>query len=331
MMNSNNKVNFIGFTYCPLKHTFKEAFEEVLEKYLAGTGDRDFKYYVPSGCGGDDPFEDLWKTEDIEQLPEIIASVGFGDFFRKEFVERFVDRGYFKVVPYSEMSREFIDAGIIDPDGWYTVYSVFPLVMLIDAKKLGKLPVPEKWSDLLKPIYSNNIILGASHGEIHEDLILYIHKEYGDEGIVKLAANVKTGWHASQMAKTAGTNSSDGAAIYVIPWMFAKSCPRTENTFIVWPEDGAVTTPIYVLAKEKAISKYKLFLEFITGSDYGEKSANNYFPVLNSEVNNKIPEGAVFKWLGWDYIKLNPMDVLKEHVIEVFNSSWKNRPKEMVL
>lgn len=331
MNEANEKINFIGFTYCPLKHTFREAFEEVLEKYISETGDRDFKYYVPSGCGGDDPFEELWKAEDIEQLPDIIASVGFGDFFRKEFVERFVDKGHFKEVPYLERSSDFIKAGIVDPDGRYTVYSVFPLVMLIDIRNLGNCPVPESWSDLLKPIYSNNIIIGASHGEIHEDLLLYIYKEYGDEGIEKLAANIKNGWHASQMAKTAGTNSSEGAAIYVIPWMFAKSCPRTENTLIVWPADGAVTTPTYILAKENAISKYKMFLDFITGTDYGEKSANNYFPVLNARVNNRIPEGAALKWLGWDYIKSNSIDRLKEHVVEVFNNNCKIQLKELVL
>lgn len=327
----NNRVNFIGFTYCPLKHTFREEFEEVYKAYAAKTGDKAFTYHVPSGCGGEDPFEELWKADKLEELPEIIVSVGFGDFFRKEFVEKFVNKGNFKAVPYGQMSREFTAAGIIDPDGWYTVYSVFPLVMLIDKRKLDGLPIPQKWDDLLSPAYSNNIILGASHGDLHEDLLLYIHKEHGDEGIKRLAANVKTGWHASQMAKTAGTNSSEGAAIYVIPWMFAKSCPRTEQTEIVWPADGALTTPNYILAKKNALTKYSRFLDFITGVNYGTKSANNYFPVLNAQVNNKLPAGAAFKWLGWDYIKSNSMDELKLHVLEVFNLHWERQLKEVAL
>lgn len=327
------KLNFIGYTYCPLKHTFRECFEEVLEKYLADTGDTDFRYYVPTGCGGGDPYEDLWKAENIDQLPEIIASVGFGDFFRQEFVEKFVSKGYFKAVPYPKMHQAFTDAGFIDPDGWYTVYSVFPLVMLIDRKKLGKLPVPKQWNDLLNPVYANNIIIGASHGDIHEDLLLYIYKEYGDDGLIKLAVNIKTGLHASQMAKVAGTNSSEGAAIYAIPWMFAKSCPRTEVTEIVWPMDGALTTPTYMLVKECAIPKYKPFINFLTDSGYGQKSADNYFPVINAEVNNKIPSGATFKWLGWDYINSHSIDELKEHVIEIFRQHWGREAemKEMAL
>lgn len=327
------KLNFIGYTYCPLKHTFRECFEEVFGKYLSDTGDLDFRYYVPSGCGGDDPYEDLWKAENIGRLPDVIVSVGFGDFFREEFVDKFVRKGYFKAVPYPEINPAFSDAGLIDPEGWYTVYSVFPLVMLIDRKKLGKLPVPKRWSDLLSPAYADNIIIGASHGDIHEELLFYIYKDHGEEGLIELVANIKTGWHASQMAKLAGTDSSEGAAIYVIPWMFAMSCPRTEATTVIWPEDGAMVTPIYILAKEDAAAKYKPFIEFVMGGNYGQKSADNYFPVANAEVHNKLPAGAALKWLGWEYIKSHPMDKLKEYVTEVFKQHWarKTEIKEMAL
>lgn len=327
------KVNFIGYTYCPLKLTFKEYFEEVLKKYEKETGDKDFKYYVPSGCVSGDPYDDLWKVDDVDQLPDIIASVGFGDYFRKEFVERFISAGYFEAVELQGIHREFTDAGLVDPEGRYNIYSVFPLVMLVDKKKLGKLPVPKQWSDLLNPIYSNKIIIGSSHGDFHEDLFIYILKEHGEDGLIKLSENIKTGWHASQMAKVAGTNSSEGAAIYVIPWMFAKSCPRTDNTEIIWPLDGALVTPNYFLVKESAIEKYKVFIEFLTGTDYGQKSADNYFPVINSKVDNKLPEGVAFKWIGWDYIRSHSMNEHIEYVKNVFMQAWelKQNSKEVIL
>lgn len=327
------KINFFGYTYCPLKQTFRECFEEVLAKYLTETKNNNFKYSVPFGCGSTNLYENLWKAESIDDLPEVIASVGFGDFFRQEFVDRFVRKGYFKAVSSNSVSDVFVSAGFIDPDDRYTVYSVSPLVMLIDKKKLGKLPMPQQWSDLLNPVYTDNIIIGASHGDIHEDLFLYIFKEHGEEGLVKLASNIKDGWHASQMAKVAGSMNSEGAAIYVISWMFAESCPRTETTEIVWPLDGALTTPIYLLVKKTALENYKMIIDFVTGSDYGQKSADNYFPVLNPEVDNKLPPGATFKWLGWDYIKAHPMDVLVEYVIKVFRKHWAGEPelKLMVL
>ena len=329
----HEKLNFIGYTYCPLKLTFRECFLEVLNRYKKESNDHDFKYYVPSGCGGKDPYEDIWKADNIDELPEIIASVGLGDFFRREFYERFVKKGYFKAVSLPKENEAFVSAGLVDPDGFYTVYSVFPLVLMVDTIRLGNLPEPKKWSDLLDPAYENNIIIGASHGGIHEDLLLYIHKEHGDEGIMKLSKNIKDGLHASQMSKLAGTNSADGAAVYVIPWMFAKSCPRTEKVKTIWPEDGAITTPNYMLVKENAASKYKIFIDFLMGADFGQKSADNYFPVANGEVDNRLPEGAALKWLGWDYIKSHSMDELKQHVTDVFKMNWgkENKIKEFWL
>lgn len=316
------KLDFIGYTYCPLKHTFKECFEEVLKDYVKKTGDTGFKYYVPSGCSSENPYDDLWESETIDQLPEVIAGAGFGDFFRQDFFDRFISKGYFKAIQYQGIHKEFSDAGLVDPKGWYTVYSVFPLVMLVDIKKLGELPMPRKWSDLLNPFYKDNIVIGASHGDIHEELLLHIYKEHGEAGLISLASNVKTGWHASQMAKAAGSANSSGAAVYVIPWMFAKSCPRTEATGVVWPQDGALVTPMYILVKEAASEKYKPFIDFLTGSFYGKKSADNYFPAANSEVDNKLPEGAAFKWLGWDYIRSQPLEQLTDSVLGIFKKNW---------
>ncbi len=328
------KLNFLGYTYCPLKLTFRECFEEVLARYRNATNDTEFRYFVPSGCGGDDAYENIWMAENIDDFPDILVSIGFGDFFRQEFVDRLVKKGYFKAVPYKRLNPCFASAGIEDPDGWYTVYSVFPLVMLIDFKKLGNLPVPRKWSDLLSPVYRNNIITGASCGEIHEDILLYLYKEHGEEALKKFAYNVKDGWHASQMAKAAGASGSEGAAIYVIPWLFARSCPRTDATSIVWPLDGALSTPAYMLVKESKARDFKMFTDFITGSFYGKKSADNYFPVLNPDVNNRLPENATFKWLGWDFIKSHSMENLKEYVVKIFTDSRnkeKGRAREAAL
>lgn len=329
----HEKLNFVGYTYCPLKITFKETFEKVLKGYIEDTGEKDFKYYIPSGCGNVDPYEDLWKAEDIDELPGVIASVGFGDFFRQEFYEKFVEKGYFKAVDNRQIQQEFVDAGFIDPKGWYTVYSVAPIVMLIDTKKLGNLPIPKEWKDLLNPLYENNIIVGASHGDFHEDIFLYIYKELGDEGVIKLSNNIKRGCHASEMAKLAGTNSKEGAAIYVIPWMFAKSCPRTETTQVVWPLDGAMTAVYYILVKDGALPKYQPFVDFLTGYEYGQKSANNYFPALNIEVDNNLPRGAKFKWLGWDYIRSCSLHERMEHVMNVFKKSYERKfqNEEMVI
>lgn len=319
--NAMRRLNFLGYTYCPLKQTFKDSFEEILKKYLAETGNNSFQYCVPSGCGGEDTYDNIWQVEKIEDFPDILVSAGFDDFFRQGFVDRLVKKGYFKSKNYSEMNSDFVSLGYEDPDGWYSPYAAAPLVWLVDHKKLGSLPKPKEWKDLLNPIYKDNIVVGSCHDEVHEDVLLYFYKEYGDEGVRKLAANVKGGLHGAQMAKLAGSNRPQGAAIYLIPWLFAKSCPRTEVTEIIWPEDGAIIVPMYLLIKEGKDKEFATFLDFVMGTDYGQKSADNCFPVLNPQVDNKLPNKAGFKWLGWDYIKSHPMEELIDHVVNIFNQS----------
>ncbi|OPY75846.1 MAG: hypothetical protein A4E65_03389 [Syntrophorhabdus sp. PtaU1.Bin153] len=63
-------------------------------------------------------------------------------------------------------------------------------------------------------------------------------------------------------------------------------------------------------------------VEYITGPDLGRKSADSFFPVLNPRVENRLPEGASFKWLGWDYIKSHDPAELKDYAHTVFLSAW---------
>ncbi len=311
------RLDFLGYTVCPLKHTFRECFDPVLDRYRRETG-RGFDCYVPSGCGGDDAYGEIWKSQSIDDLPDAIASIGFGDFFRKEFVERFINKGYFKAPQRQEVNSCFYGMRLEDPDGCYTIYSVFPYIMMVDKKKLGHLPVPCKWDNLLNPVYRDNIIIGGSADDISEVLLLYLYKKHGDKGIELLAGNVKDAWHAAKMAKVAGTSSTEGAAVYVMPWFFARSCPRTDAVSIVWPEDGALISPFYLLVKDDRRADLKVITDFVMGRELGQKSADSFFPVLNSSVDNRLPENASFQWLGWDYIKSNSMDILKEHVQKIF-------------
>lgn len=318
------KPNFLGYTYCPMKYTFKENFEEALSEYLKQTEDKKVTYFVPSGCGSEDPYQNLWDSADINEFPEVILGAGFKDYFREEFRIKFMGKGYFKAPQIASIRPEFEEAGMIDPDGEYLIYSVFPLVILVDKKKLGDLPMPKHWGDLLNPMYEKNITIGASHGDIHEDLLFYIYQAYGEEGVKQLAVNVKYTCHASQMIKIAGTKNSKSTAIYVAPWMFAKSCPRTEVVEIVWPTEGAIVTPLYMLVKEEGLHKYKTLWEFVVGRDYGQKSENNGFPVMNGEVTSKLPKGAKFKWLGWDFIKQNALEALKLKLLDLFKAHWRD-------
>jgi ABC-type Fe3+ transport system substrate-binding protein len=318
-------LNFLIYTAGILKRTFKEGLDDVAKIYRNETGNG-LTTYGPMEWPnyGSDEYEDIWKTTNIDCFPDMVAAMGFGDFFRKEFVKKFVRKGCFKNVWDMPMSSVFEKAGFRDPHGWYTPYSVVPFVMLVDKTKLGGLRAPRQWKDLLEPRFHNNIIISSTGEGAANVPLLYIYKEFGEEGITRLAANIRAIWPAAKIAREAGSISMAGAAVYILSWFFAQSCPRTETVSVVWPEDGAVTSPFYLLVKESKAEEMRAIIQYVTGSGLGHKSARLCLPVLNPDVDNALPEDASFKWLGWNYIQTQDTAELREYSHTLFMSKWKN-------
>jgi len=290
------RINFLGYAPGLFRHAFKEGLDNVLRTYRMETGNS-FRSYYPMGCY-DDNYVDIWKTKHIDDFPDAITSMGLGNLFRKEFVERFVNNGCFKNVWEGPVNRHFEEAGLIDPDGWYTTYSVAPFLMFVDKKQLGSLPLPKRWSDLLNPQFRGKVILPGTEDTV-SILPLYFYKEYGKEGLEQLSVNMKMALQSAEMARLAGSSRSP-AAVYVISWFFALSCPRVESTIIIWPEDGAIVNPLYMLTKKEKINKVAPAVNYVLSPELGRQIAQSCFPVINPQVDNMLPEGASLKWLGWD-------------------------------
>lgn len=330
----NNKLNFMGGSICPIISTFKDDFEEALIKHRDETGEI-FKCFLPSGDSETEVYDRLYKEKDIKKFPDILISKWIDNFFSKEFINDMADKDYFKSCWNDNINKEFKEAGCLDPKGQYSMYAAALDVWLIDRKNLGDIPVPKTWNDLLNPIYKDKIITfgftdGISKDSLPEDIsnipLLYFYKKHGEEGIKKFAHNVKDAWHGAKMAKIAGSTSKSGAAIYIVSWFFAKTCAN-QNTELVWPEDGAHVMPLYMLIRKDKIEKVKPLVDFITGKDFGEKCVKAYTPVLNPEVDNKLPEGVSLNWLGWDFIRENDIGFLSDHLRKVFIDEWKKLQK----
>ncbi len=315
-------LNFLGYLVCPLKHQFREGFEAVLQQHW-GESVNPPNCYAPMGCGGDDPCENIWQAPTGAAFPDLVMSVGFDNLFKKAFRDRLVATGHFQAAPAQPVPEAFRE--LVDPLGAYTVYGLFPYVMMIDRLKLGNRPMPRRWEDLLDPLYEGDVTIGGSGDEVNELLLLEAFARGGAAGVRRLARNVKMIWHAAQMAKTAGSGSPDGAAIYILPWFFAKTCPRVGVVEIVWPEDGALVNPMYVLVKKDFPAALQPLRDYVLGPEFGRAIAESFFPSPHPAVVNPLPEGARFKWLGWDYIHNHDLEAELKRVQAIF---WeeKRRP-----
>lgn len=312
-------INFLGYVPGLFRHAFMDGLDSVLRAYRLKTGNS-LRCHCPMSCY-DDEYMAIWKTQHIDDFPDAMASMGLGNLFRKEFVERLVNKGYFRNVWGGPVNKHFKDAGLIDPDGWYTMYSVMPFLILIDKKKLGPLSLPKKWGDLLDPQYRGNVVLPGTDDAVSV-VLLYFYKEYGTEGLERLAANMKIALQSAEMARRVGSPSSP-AAIYVMSWFFALSCPRADATTMIWPEDGAIVNPLYLLVKKKKKNVVAPAIHYMLGPELGRQIAQSYFPVINPHVDNKLPENASFKWIGWDYIKSHDIVELRERAQEFFIPAWR--------
>ena len=171
--------------------------------------------------------------------------------------------------------------------------------------------MPRSWSDLLNPAYAKSIaIRGNRDGSFCETLLLSLYKDLGSSGLERLGRNVAWGWHPSQMVKAAGSGRDDTPAISVMPLFFANNIKNRGNVTIVWPGDGALVSPVTMLVKAEKREELRHLIEFLNGPQVAAICAGAAFPAVHPEVDNRLPDNAAFKWIGWDYVKNNDLKAL---------------------
>lgn len=296
-------LNLLALLPCPVKVPLEQAFEAHLATLpqsraaslrcqLEGNANLESEYY-----------DTVERITSLDELPDIIISPGFNSFFERPFVERFINTGKFVSVNHYAGDRHLSALGVCDPGGHYTMLAMNLLVPVVDHLRLGDRPKPRCWADLLKPEYAASIaIRGHKDGTFCETLLMTIFKDTGEEGLFNLGRNVRYGWHPSQMVKAALGSGTDAPAISVMPLFFAQNLRNREQFSIVWPEDGALISPVTMLVKQEKQQELDDLLSFLNGPEVAAIFAGAFFPAVHPLVDNHLPHDATFKWIGWDYI-----------------------------
>ncbi len=318
---SIDNLHFSAMLPCGLRNPFKEFTESYLQEnndifehlnyLMEGNVNHELSYY---------PMLD--NIENEEELPDIILASDVNNFFHKPFVNRFISKGYFKAYEPYEPNSYLEKVAYADPNHHFTMYTSNMLIMVVDKTKLGNRAVPKSWSDLLKPEFEKSIIMRGEDDFFCNAIMLPFYKEHGFEAIEILAKNIVKGLHPAEMVKLAGKDAPDGAPVYIMPYFFAKRI-KSDNVEIVWPNDGAIASPVFILAKKDKIEEHQKLLQFLFSKEVAEMIQGRYFPVTHPEVDNsKFPEQV--KWLGWDFLNNNDIGKLKDDIREVFMNIWEN-------
>lgn len=316
----NDEISVMGLLPCPIRIPLLEKFSNFLEE----NKELKVKYELKAASAGLNWLkEDVIKANHPEKLADIFISAGFDFFFEEKLMGKFKKEGIFKdITEIEKYNRDFEndEISLKDPDGDYSMLGVVPAVFLVNKEMLGDRKLPRKWADILKPEFEKSVSLPISDFDLFNSILININKKYGKEGIKALGKTLLENLHPSQMVKS-DKKKENVPTVTIMPYFFTKMIKEDSPMIPVWPEDGAIISPIFMLTKKAKKEKIEKIVKFLSGKEVGEVlSHQGLFPSVNPEVDNRL-DGKKFMWCGWDYIHQNDIGAILEECKDIFFKS----------
>ena len=322
-------MDLLALLPCPVKIPFEQAFSECMDQWddipedllvcLEGHVNHHLSFY-----------EQLDHTSLKSELPKILITPGVNRFLGKDFQQAFIQKGvYAKEQDYFQRPGS-LQNDFVDPNGHYFVLAINPLVIVVDHARMADMPFPEKWEDLMSPVYKGQIAMRAQHTVFCETVLFNFYQDFGKEGIERLAPNVSVGCHPSEMAKNAGNmKNDDWPAISLIPYFFAKTIRNHDKVSIIWPQDGAIASPITMMVQQSALPELQPIIDILTCPAMAKLWTNAFFFPPFSDLKGSL-HGNRLKWLGWDFICSVDAHQMFENLNEIFCSAMDKKPREIL-
>ena len=318
---SGETLDIMGLLPCPVRLPLMEKFEKFASNYAAETG-RALNYQLQAASMGLEWVEEhILKNNSAEHLPDLFLSAGFDLFFDEKKIGHHRRSGLFKdMTSFKGVNRDFNGLDLFDPDGHYSIIGAVPALFLVNSEELGDRKKPESWNDILQPEFENSLSLPIGDFDLFNAILLNIHKNYGLEGVEKLGKNLLSSMHPSQMIKSA-TQKGKKPIVTIMPAFFTKMTGGKGPLSAVWPSDGAIISPIFMLSKAEKEKELQPIVDFFASKNVGEILAHQgKFPSPHPDVDNQFEENT-YMWIGWDYIKKHDMSDLIVQCMALFEKS----------
>ena len=317
MIVDEREVNLVAFVPCPIEAEMSRQLQLRADEHAAKTGRR-LVFTVPSTPEEKEKYDRFSTIVGLDALPDAVVSMGFGDFMRENVLRGLARPDNFARVAVGEPNGDFRGMALGDPEDCFTLISTFPSVFLVDERRLGSSPPPRRWSDLIDGEYGGRIAVSGSKDVANDAVLLTMYKNFGEEGLRRLSRNVRAvGSYSKIVAESAGEVSPP--AIFAIPYHFALKERGKEGMTINPPARGRRRPRSRVHAREeRRQGKSERIRRVLHRSRVRRVSAGSGFPVPSSGVENKLPVGATFNWIGWDFIRKNDTHALKRRLSELF-------------
>ncbi|QZY53969.1 ABC transporter substrate-binding protein [Crassaminicella profunda] len=319
-------VRIEGILPCPVRVPLMEAFQSFLEENKEKLN-MSIGYELKAASMGVDWLkESLEKTGSADVLADLFISAGFDLFFDKDLIGKYKSENVFEdLTEMTHYNRDFENENISlkDPDNQYSMIGVVPAVFLVNTEELNGRVMPTSWEDLLSESFENKVSLPIGDFDLFNAILLNIHQKYGEDGVKKLGKSLLRSMHPSEMVKS-HIKKAQKPIVTIMPYFFTKMTKRGGPMRAVWPKDGAIISPIFLLSKKEKKEKLKPIVDFFASKEIGEiLSHNGKFPSVNPNVDNMISKEHKYMWIGWDYIKNNDIGKLIKKCEKLFNESIK--------
>lgn len=315
-------LDVVGLLPCPVRIPLLEGFNNFIKKY-SESSDVVIKHELKAASMGLDWVENNIKgISDAQDLPDLFISAGFDMFFDEDMIGKFKRQGIFEdTTKLEKFNSSFDKIALKDPKKHYALIGVVPAVFLINKKELGDIPLPKTWEDIMNPVFEKRVSLPVGDFDLFNGILLNIHKHYGDEGVSKLGRSLLESLHPSQMVKS-DRKKENRPIVTIMPYFFTKMVKDGGPMVAVWPEDGAIISPIFMLSKKEKLQNLQPVIDFFASEEVGKiLSHSGLFPSVHPNIDNHIPKDKEFMWLGWDYIYDNDISALIKHCETLFESA----------
>ena len=311
-----------GVLPCPVRIPLLEGFGAWMEE----NEDRfDFKvdYELKSAHIGVDWIREKIKSDDEDSLSDLFISAGFDLFFDRNLMGRFKSAGVFEDMSgLDRLNRDFDNdyIDLKDPQRQYSIIGVVPAVFVVNTEELEGRRIPTTWEELLEPEFEDSISLPVHDYDLFNAILLNIYKNHGKEGIYRLGKSMLRSMHPAEMVKShIKKRDSKIPTITVMPYIFTHMIKPDSPLKPIWPRDGSIISPIFLLAKKANRDRIKPFVDFFFSKELGDiLSDNGKFPSTNPNVENHLGDEDRFMWLGWDYINSNDIGQLIRESEDIF-------------
>jgi ABC-type Fe3+ transport system substrate-binding protein len=305
------KQNFpplVALLPCGIRNPFMRLFEEFSPRFpeeinslIEGNVNHELSYY-----------DYVDEVDSIDNLPDLMITADINNLFHKPFRDKFVRPSYFSS-SHPEINPLFKESGLTDPEGEYSFISTNILVMVVDHEILPEGPVPERWEDLLDKRFERSLGIRGEEDFYCHSVTLPYYLLYGEEAMGKLERNIHSCYHPAQMVKAVNSRKEGRPPIFIMPLFFAQKIAVKREVSLIFPEEGAFTSPVSYFVKKEKAEELKPILDFLQGEEVAQMCEELHCPSAYTD-SSILPEGKKLYWVGWDTVREGDVGVVKKEI-----------------